>query len=258
MKDDFCSAEQFSVYKLPILFLDFDGTISERDVIDAILAEFADERWLEIEADWISGKIGSRECLRKQFELVTATPAELDEFLDTIRLDAGLPDLFNFVQTHGITAHIVSDGFSYYIKKLLFERHAREFPSLLNRVCIWANQLIPHGKSGWRAQFPYFERICAEGCATCKPAVIELVNRNFAPTVFVGDGLSDLYAAQTADFVFAKNKLAKFCRERKINFFAYQSLGEIARALDESLREAHALSSPLDNLFDIVPALLGT
>ena len=65
----------------PILFLDFDGTISERDAVDAILEEFADSRWLAVEEEWKAGRIGSRECLRAQMSLVSATPAEVNALL---------------------------------------------------------------------------------------------------------------------------------------------------------------------------------
>jgi len=50
----------------PILFLDFDGTISRRDAVDAILETYADPKWLTFEAEWSAGRIGSRDCLRAQ------------------------------------------------------------------------------------------------------------------------------------------------------------------------------------------------
>ena len=73
----------------PILFLDFDGTISCRDAIDAILERFADERWLNVEERWKNGAIGSRECLREQVALINASPDEINNLLDEIKLDAG-------------------------------------------------------------------------------------------------------------------------------------------------------------------------
>src|SRR6185369_11128039 len=94
--------EIFSESGSPILFIDFDGTISEKDVIDQILQEFADERWLEIEDQWTSGKIGSRTCLREQLALVKAAPAELDEFLDTLEIDKGFSGLLRVCRDAGI------------------------------------------------------------------------------------------------------------------------------------------------------------
>ena len=82
----------------PILFLDFDGTVSERDAIDAILERFADEKWQDIEERWKKGAIGSRECLREQVALVTATADEINDLLDEIRLDAGFETLLKTCQ----------------------------------------------------------------------------------------------------------------------------------------------------------------
>lgn len=229
--------ELFSNSQDPILFVDFDGTISQRDVIDRILEEFADERWLEIENEWIMGRIGSRECLQQQFKFVRAKEEELNELLDSLELDAGLPDLLDFCQMSSVSAHIVSDGFGYYIKRLL-SRHAVRFPLLLEKVGVWANDLIPFGANEWKTEFPYFQPVCADGCATCKPAVMKRINECGAPSIFIGDGLSDCFAARTADVVFAKKKLASYCSQQKIEFTAYETLAQVARCLDEAFELA--------------------
>ena len=71
----------------PILFLDFDGTISCRDAIDAILERFADQSWEIIEERWKNGAIGSRQCLREQVALINASPKEINDLLDEIKID---------------------------------------------------------------------------------------------------------------------------------------------------------------------------
>lgn len=218
---------------LPILYIDFDGTISKRDVIDRILEQFADQRWLEIEDQWTSGKIGSRRCLQEQFALVKAAPAELDEFLDTLELDDGFPMLLRICNEAEIDVHIISDGFDHYIRRML-EKSVSTRP-LPNRLSIAANRLIPHGRNGWRTEFPYFEKVCEDGCATCKPAVMSLKNPFAAPSIFIGDGLSDRFAAKTADIVFAKTKLSEFCLENQIPQTSYSGLKQIAESLDEAL-----------------------
>ncbi len=45
---------------------DFDGTITLKDSTDLLLDRFADPAWLDIEKEWLLGKIGSRECLERQ------------------------------------------------------------------------------------------------------------------------------------------------------------------------------------------------
>ena len=91
-------------------------------------------------------------------------------------------------------------------------------------------------KDRWLVDFPSFHQSCGHGCATCKPAMMSLLNRNGGPTVFVGDGLSDRYAATSADLVFAKDKLAAYCREQQIAHRPYLNLADVAEQLDELLR----------------------
>ncbi len=46
------------------ILCDFDGTISLEDVIDALLEKYGQPGWQQLEDQWKSGKIGSRECMR--------------------------------------------------------------------------------------------------------------------------------------------------------------------------------------------------
>lgn len=223
--------EIFAESQSPILFIDFDGTISKRDVIDRILEEFADSRWLNVEEKWLNGEIGSRECLQEQFSFVKAPSAELNEFLDTLELDEGFAALLDVCLEANLRVHIVSDGFDYYIRRLLDKNLHR---AQTNAIKIWANRLIPHGRNRWRTQFPYFRDVCADGCATCKPRVMREQNRFAAPSIFVGDGLSDRFAAKAATIVFAKNKLSEFCLESGIQQTAFSTLKQVADSLDEA------------------------
>ena len=65
---------------------------------------------------------------------------------------------------------------------------------------------------------------------------MSLLNNTGAATIFVGDGLSDRYAAASADLVFAKHSLAVYCREEQIPYVAYDNLGDVAAHLETALR----------------------
>ena len=220
--------------KLPILFLDFDGTISKRDVTDMILEQYADARWQSSEIEWRAGRIGSRACLSEQMSLVRATRKELDTLLDSIELDEGFDVLLQTCAMHQISAGIISDGFDYCIKRIL----ARTNTAFTRRGCgmrICASELEQKGEREWQVGFPFFHQGCAHGCATCKPAVMSLLNSANAPAIFVGDGLSDRYAAASADMVFAKSSLAEYCREQQINYIPFESLSDVAARLEAAL-----------------------
>jgi 2,3-diketo-5-methylthio-1-phosphopentane phosphatase len=212
-----------------ILFLDFDGTITQRDAVDAILEVYADPEWLTFEAEWRAGRLGSRDCLQAQMGLVRASRRQLDSLLDEIDIDQGLTSLLELCAVHDIPAHIISDGFDYCIRRILF-RADKRVHSLLRGGRVCAGRLEARGNL-WRTEFPFFQQTCAHGCATCKPAVMRLLNRANAPAIFVGDGLSDRYAVQSADLVFAKNGLAAYCSENSVEHTSYNTLGDVAQHL---------------------------
>src|SRR2546427_23780 len=103
----------------PTIFLDFDGTITTRDVTDAILERFADPDWLRVEEAWKTGLIGSRECLTAQMALVRATQRQINSLLDDIDIDTGFVKLLTWCSTRRVPLHIVSDGFDYCIERIL-------------------------------------------------------------------------------------------------------------------------------------------
>jgi 2-hydroxy-3-keto-5-methylthiopentenyl-1-phosphate phosphatase len=219
----------------PMVFLDFDGTITRRDATDAILEAYADPKWLQIEEQWKRGHMGSRECLIAQMALVTATQAEIDSLLDDIAIDEGFVPLLETCSAHGLPVHIVSDGFDYCIRRIL-SRPSLHLAARLEGVQIVSNHLEPHGDR-WNVDVTSFAPSCIHGCGTCKPATMERLNTSGGATIFVGDGLSDKYAAARADLVFAKDELAAHCDEQTISYMPYDNLATIARRLDSLLRE---------------------
>jgi 2-hydroxy-3-keto-5-methylthiopentenyl-1-phosphate phosphatase len=216
-----------------VLFLDFDGTITRRDAVDAILEAYADPKWLDYERQWRAGGMGSRDCLYAQMSLVRATKRQLDALLDEIEVDEGFAALLQMCAGQRVPVHIVSDGFDYCIHRIL-SRAGNGLAHLMRCVRVCASHLIPEGHY-WRTEFPYFHQTCAHCCATCKPAVMRLLNQRGAPTIFVGDGLSDRYAVECADLVYAKENLAAYCREQSIQHTSYRNLTEVTAHLQRLL-----------------------
>jgi 2-hydroxy-3-keto-5-methylthiopentenyl-1-phosphate phosphatase len=60
------------------ILCDFDGTVSLEDVTDTLLAKLGRSGWEELEAQWRSGSIGSRECMAGQVSLLGGEVSELD------------------------------------------------------------------------------------------------------------------------------------------------------------------------------------
>ena len=167
--------------------------------------------------------------------LVTASRGEVDRLLDEIGVDPGFVELLDVCSARTLPVHIVSDGFDYCIRRILGRRNL----NLLGRLTgshIVSSVLRPAGRR-WRATFASPREPCAHGCATCKPAAMERLTPEGALSVFVGDGISDTYAAARADIVFAKDKLAAFCENAAIPYEPYQTLAGVANGI-ERLRGA--------------------
>ncbi|MCI1122064.1 phosphatase, partial [Stenotrophomonas maltophilia] len=71
------------------ILCDFDGTISQEDVIDSLLEKYGQPGWQALEEQWKSGAIGSRECMQGHVRLLKLDPATLDAHLDQVQIDPG-------------------------------------------------------------------------------------------------------------------------------------------------------------------------
>jgi len=101
------------------IFCDFDETIATINVTDAVLEKYADPLWLEIQEDWLAGKLSAREVLEKQMPLLTVRQRDLDEFIDTIEIDPFFGEFARFCAGENSPLYILSDGFDYWIGKTL-------------------------------------------------------------------------------------------------------------------------------------------
>jgi len=202
-----------------IFIIDFDGTLSIRDTVDALLESHADPAWREIEQTWLDGGISAVECMRTQVRMVRADHVTLANFFRGIRLDASFAPFYRHVREFASLA-VVSDGLDYAIQVAL--RHAG-----LDELPIYANRLafVPGGLD---IVFPHLDSACASGNGVCKCAVARsLAEQVGGPIVLVGDGKSDFCLAQRADAVFAKDSLAVMCARHGIPFHPFQTFADV-------------------------------
>ena len=106
----------------PVIFCDFDGTITQLDVTDQILTQLAHPSWREVEQEWMMGLIGSRECLERQIALVDAPEEELHAVIDAVPVDAEFTTFCKFARKKRLPLYILSDGFDYVIRRVLEAR----------------------------------------------------------------------------------------------------------------------------------------
>ncbi|MGO8817751.1 MAG: MtnX-like HAD-IB family phosphatase [Terriglobia bacterium] len=216
----------------PVVFCDFDGTITQLDVTDQILTQLAHPSWREIEQEWMMGLIGSRECLDRQIALVDAPVEELHAVIDAVAIDTHFARFCKFAGKKRLPLYILSDGFDYVIRRVLKNAGiARQFRSGKN---LFASSLRLDGRR-LVPSFPHSPEPCAHGCATCKAALISRLRKGRQPVIFVGDGMSDRFAVEFADVVFAKRHLLAHCRENGIACHSFETFAEVQTTLEKLL-----------------------
>jgi 2,3-diketo-5-methylthio-1-phosphopentane phosphatase len=221
----------------PVVFCDFDGTVTQLDVTDQILTQLAHPSWREIEQEWVMGLIGSRECLERQIALVDASAQELHAVIDSIAIVPHFAAFCRFARRRRVPLHIVSDGFDYVICRML--KRGGVAGAFRNGSHLFASALRVEGRR-LLLSFPHSAEPCEHGCATCKAAVIRERSEGRRPVVFVGDGMSDRFAVEVADLVFAKRQLLAYCRERGIACHPFETFKDVQGVLEELLAPAPA------------------
>jgi 2,3-diketo-5-methylthio-1-phosphopentane phosphatase len=203
-----------------LIIVDFDGTIVRQDATDLILERFALPEWRGVEQEWVAGRIGSRECLARQIDLVRASDQDLDDLIADLEIDPAFPGFVSLCQERGFEVVVGSDGLDRVIAQVL-ERCGLALPFVSNR-------LTSLGDERWRVDFPHFDPACEVSSGTCKCAISDGAAE---PTLLVGDGRSDFCVAARAKWVLAKGQLAHHCRQSKIPHVAIDGFADAIAAL---------------------------
>jgi 2,3-diketo-5-methylthio-1-phosphopentane phosphatase len=237
MKTSTAKSEKRERRKKPIIFCDFDGTITQLDVTDQILNQYAHPAWREVEQEWACGSIGSQECLERQMALVDASAEELNALIDAVPVDPGFPRFLRWLEDSGLSFYVVSDGFDYVVRRVL--KRAGVNGQLRNGGALFANALSVEGRRSVTS-FPNRSSECKHGCATCKPVIMRRLSREHGPVVYVGDGLSDRHAMAEADLVLAKHQLLAYCREQGIACTPFETFDDVIEAIEQLLNSRRA------------------
>jgi 2-hydroxy-3-keto-5-methylthiopentenyl-1-phosphate phosphatase len=205
-----------------ILVVDFDGTVTEQDLLDTIASRFGDPVvYQEVEDGLDEGWMPLREVITREFEPVRRPLDEIVSWeLENVSIRPGFRDLVHLARKRGWRFVIVSSGFHELIEPIL-EREGVE-------VELHANRVDPD-PDGWRVLWQY-EDDCDACGESCKRSVV----REFArddEIVYIGDGYSDRCAAEASDRVFATRGLARYLDERGLPYERFDDFHEIAARL---------------------------
>jgi 2,3-diketo-5-methylthio-1-phosphopentane phosphatase len=202
----------------PTLVLDYDGTVTDRDLLDEISRVFGDPAvYDEVERQLHAGAITLRDVITREFEPVTATLDEVVAWLlEHARVRRGFAELVRLAERADWRVLVVSSGFHELIEPVL-AREGVEVEVLANRVEARPDGWVVHWRDG---------TICDECGQPCKRRSLPS-----GPVVYVGDGYSDRCAALSAERVFATGALAGYLEARHVPFERFDDFRDVARAL---------------------------
>jgi len=202
---------------------DFDGTITEKDVSFLLLDAFADGNWRQLLADYREGKIPVGYFNTRAFAMVKA---ERQTLVDLVRREAkiraGFDGLLDCCRRKGFQFVIVSNGLDFYIDTILRDIGAEDIEAFAaqTRFSPEGMEVRYLGPEGNQLQSDF------------KESYTRLFLKRGYRVVYVGNGFSDVPAAQLAQHIFARDELLTCCKEINLNCTPFIDLNDVVRNLE--------------------------
>jgi 2,3-diketo-5-methylthio-1-phosphopentane phosphatase len=198
-----------------IVFIDFDGTITARDVGYEMFKKFTDGRTQPVVDRYRRGEVNSYTCLKTECEIWNQSPPaekEVLEFLENQSITAGFSDFTDILKNDLVKTYVISEGFDFYIDAILNSNGFSRLERITNKAVYENGRMYP--------EFPFLGRGCGE-CSSCKGFHIKRLTDPRTSAVFIGDGHSDFHGAESADIVFAKSFLKDALEKIGRDYFEY-------------------------------------
>jgi 2-hydroxy-3-keto-5-methylthiopentenyl-1-phosphate phosphatase len=203
------------------VFVDFDGTITKKDIGDEIFKVFG--QFEPYHTQLRRGELDIIDYWYKLCSTLTVFNSEsIKKFANECEIDSYFQVFADYCKSKCIELSVVSDGFDVYIEPILEK-------SGFGDLKVFSNKLIFNGKESPKPYFPLATESCKCPVASCKRNAILTTAPTENIIVFVGDGYSDFCAAEHADIIFAKNELARYCNEQRLPHYPFTSFFDVYR-----------------------------
>lgn len=202
---------------------DFDGTITEEDISFFLLDTFANGDWRQLLEEYREGNISVGHLNREAFAMVKADRQSLLESMrGNVKIRDGFHELVSYCRREGLRFVIVSNGLDFYIDRIL-----RDLGQQHIEVFAAQTQFLPEGL--------HVQYIGPDGNMLdegFKEAYVNSFLRSDYRIVYAGNGASDFTPAKQCHHIFATGELLAICKEKNIEYFAFNDLNEIVRGLE--------------------------
>ncbi|WP_417897146.1 2-hydroxy-3-keto-5-methylthiopentenyl-1-phosphate phosphatase [Bacillus haimaensis] len=211
----------------PMIFCDFDGTVTDSDNIIAIMKKYAPPEWNDLKDKVLSQEISIREGVGKMFSLLPSNQVEeiSTYILEHAAIRKGFHEFVEYARNQQIPLYIVSGGIDFFVEPLL--------RGIVPRGQIYCNE-SDFSEESIRIHWPHScDEECQNECGCCKPSVIRKLADKDTYKIVIGDSITDLQAAKMADQVIARDFLIEKCDEQSINYEAFEDFFDVIKILNK-------------------------
>lgn len=207
------------------IVIDFDGTVTERDIGDAIVKHFGLPGWDALEARFHAGEVTIRQLWVQEISRLPGDRvAEMTSFaLETAKVRPGLRNLLDYALARGLPIEIASNGIEFYLNAILTANGLKDLPY----VCLKAD-FSPDGSS--RLAIPEDIVSCARN-AMCKCARVWRMQRTARQVLFIGDGMSDACVGPEPDILAARSSLARMAEAKSWAYIPFEDFRDVLAAV---------------------------
>ena len=209
------------------VFCDFDGTITEKDMVVRICERFCPPRWQDVAHDILSRKKSVKEGVAELFAMIPSNKKnEIVAYAqEVMRLRSGFEDFLDFCETNGLQFIVCSGGIDFFVDPLLLP-----FRKQISKI-----YSIPADFSGSTIQLRHI--YACDRCGTCKMKVMQDYPGHIK--LLIGDSITDVHGAQHADRVYARNGLQTYLQQDGIAYTPFETFHDIIAALKQFQGPVH-------------------
>lgn len=219
-----------SMLSKPVIFCDFDGTVTNNDNIIAIMKKFNPPGWEPIKDDILSQRVSIKEGVAKMFSLLPSTKKDdiIRYVLEQAEIRDGFAEFVAYAKEQNIPLYIVSGGIDFFVLPLL--EPFGPFAGVYCNEADFSGETIqinfPHGCDG---------DCTSQGCGCCKPSIIRKLLEGGSKSIVIGDSITDLEAAKRADLVIARDFLIEKCDELGLPYEPFENFRDVTSIIDARL-----------------------
>ncbi|MCL6549103.1 MAG: MtnX-like HAD-IB family phosphatase [Alicyclobacillus sp.] len=200
-------------------------------MIARIMMAFAPEEAAPLIEEVTARRMTVREGVERMFQLIPSErfPEVVRFARDHTRIRDGFGEFVSLCAQRGWLLAVVSGGFDFFVRPAL-----APFGDQVQVFCNEIDATGPRLRVVWSHPC---DELCSGGCGLCKPAVMRRFEGEVARSVVIGDGVTDMQAAQLADWVFARDQLLAECRRTGLAHTPFETFHDIVRELTGSVAE---------------------